>query len=80
MIIAGNYNSSPNIIKHCYSLLSKDKCTVKNGEYVKTGLGEIERWCGQATEEYVGSSWDDLKHVRQAVGFLVCFLVCFMTK
>ncbi|XP_031129702.1 myosin-7-like isoform X1 [Ipomoea triloba] len=53
------------------SLLSKDKCTVKNGEYVKTGLGEIERWCGQATEEYVGSSWDDLKHVRQAVGFLV---------
>lgn len=23
--------------------------------------------------QYAGSSWDELKHVRQAVGFLVCF-------
>lgn len=25
--------------------------------------------------QYAGSSWDELKHIRQAVGFLVCFCV-----
>lgn len=24
--------------------------------------------------QYAGSSWDELKHIRQAVGFLVCAL------
>lgn len=24
--------------------------------------------------QYAGSSWDELKHARQAVGFLVCFV------
>ncbi|KAJ1416832.1 P-loop containing nucleoside triphosphate hydrolase [Sesbania bispinosa] len=42
-----------------------------NGEYVKAGLAELELWCAQAKEEYAGSSWDELKHIRQAVGFLV---------
>ncbi|KAK6139637.1 hypothetical protein DH2020_026621 [Rehmannia glutinosa] len=42
-----------------------------NGEYVKAGLAELEQWCCYATEEYVGSAWDELKHIRQAVGFLV---------
>ncbi|KAG5112842.1 hypothetical protein JHK82_036111 [Glycine max] len=42
-----------------------------NGEYVKAGLAELELWCCQAKEEYAGSSWDELKHIRQAVGFLV---------
>ncbi|CAL0309813.1 unnamed protein product [Lupinus luteus] len=42
-----------------------------NGEYVKAGLAELEMWCSQAKKEYAGSSWDELKHIRQAVGFLV---------
>ncbi|VFQ72394.1 unnamed protein product [Cuscuta campestris] len=54
------------------NLLCKEGCcTFNNGKYVKSGLAELEHWCGQATKEYVGSSWDELKHVRQAVGFLV---------
>ncbi|XP_027935832.1 myosin-6-like isoform X1 [Vigna unguiculata] len=52
-------------------LLRRDCCTFTNGEYVKAGLAEFELWCCQAKEEYAGSSWDELKHIRQAVGFLV---------
>ncbi|KAA8548908.1 hypothetical protein F0562_000592 [Nyssa sinensis] len=52
-------------------LLRRECCTFSNGEYVKAGLAELELWCCEATEEYAGSSWDELKHVRQAVGFLV---------
>ncbi|XP_011029713.1 PREDICTED: myosin-6-like isoform X3 [Populus euphratica] len=52
-------------------LLRRECCTFSNGEYVKAGLAELELWCGQAKEEYVGASWDELKHTRQAVGFLV---------
>ncbi|KAL3506296.1 hypothetical protein ACH5RR_031678, partial [Cinchona calisaya] len=52
-------------------LLRRECCTFNNGEYVKSGLAELELWCGQATEEYAGSSLDELKHTRQAVGFLV---------
>ncbi|KAG6732379.1 hypothetical protein I3842_01G174300 [Carya illinoinensis] len=57
-------------------LLRRECCTFSNGEYVKSGLAELELWCCQATEEllslqYAGSSWDELKHARQAVGFLV---------
>ncbi|XP_019455075.1 PREDICTED: myosin-6-like [Lupinus angustifolius] len=52
-------------------LLRRDCCTFSNGEYVKAGLAELELWCCQTKEEYAGSSWDELKHIRQAVGFLV---------
>lgn len=52
-------------------LLRRECCTFSNGEYVKSGLAELELWCAQAKEEYAGSSWDELKHIRQAVGFLV---------
>ncbi|KAI3459593.1 hypothetical protein Pfo_016256 [Paulownia fortunei] len=51
-------------------LLRRECCTFSNGEYVKAGLAELELWCGCA-QEYAGPSWDELKHVRQAVGFLV---------
>ncbi|XP_010522522.1 PREDICTED: myosin-6 [Tarenaya hassleriana] len=51
-------------------LLRKECCTFSNGEFVKAGLAELELWCCQA-KEYAGSSWDELKHIRQAVGFLV---------
>ncbi|XP_073043958.1 myosin-17-like [Primulina eburnea] len=52
-------------------LLRRECCSFSNGEYVKAGLGELEQWCCHATEEYVGLAWDELKHIRQAVGFLV---------
>ncbi|XP_015889296.3 myosin-17 isoform X1 [Ziziphus jujuba] len=52
-------------------LLRRECCSFSNGEYVKAGLAELEQWCYAATEEYAGSAWDELKHIRQAVGFLV---------
>ncbi|XP_059660209.1 myosin-6-like [Cornus florida] len=52
-------------------LLRCECCTFSNGEYVKAGLAELELWCCQAKEEYSGTAWDELKHIRQAVGFLV---------
>ncbi|KAI4304547.1 hypothetical protein MLD38_040041 [Melastoma candidum] len=52
-------------------LLRRECCTFSNGEYVKAGLAELELWCCQAKEEYAGLSWEELKHIRQAVGFLV---------
>ncbi|XWS36516.1 hypothetical protein CRYUN_Cryun20dG0091400 [Craigia yunnanensis] len=52
-------------------LLRRECCTFSNGEFVKAGLAELELWCCQAKEEYAGLSWDELKHIRQAVGFLV---------
>ncbi|KAG4126290.1 hypothetical protein ERO13_D10G147201v2 [Gossypium hirsutum] len=54
------------------SLLQQKECsTFSNGEYVKSGLDSLEKWCTEAKEEYAGSAWDELKHTRQAVGFLV---------
>jgi len=59
---------------HPYSLLlRRECCSFSNGEYVKAGLAELEHWCYNATDEYAGSSWDELKHIRQAIGFLVHF-------
>ncbi|KAM3349690.1 hypothetical protein ACQJBY_022532 [Aegilops geniculata] len=55
----------------CSLLLRRECCSFSNGEYVKAGLAELEQWCIYATEEYAGSSWEELKHIRQAVGFLV---------
>ncbi|KAG9452106.1 hypothetical protein H6P81_005010 [Aristolochia fimbriata] len=52
-------------------LLRRECCSFSNGEYVKTGLAELENWCYNATDEYAGSAWDELKHIRQAIGFLV---------
>ncbi|KAL1315385.1 hypothetical protein HN51_042153 [Arachis hypogaea] len=52
-------------------LLRRECCTFSNGEYVKSGLAELEKWIGNATEEYAGTSWHELNYIRQAVGFLV---------
>nr|XP_029123556.1 myosin-6 isoform X2 [Elaeis guineensis] len=54
-------------------LLRRECCSFSNGEYVKAGLADLELWCGQAKSEYAGLSWEELKHIRQAVGFLVIF-------
>ncbi|KAJ0501527.1 putative myosin ATPase [Helianthus annuus] len=52
-------------------LLRRECCSYSNGEYVRSGLAILERWCYKATEEYAGSAWDELKHIRQAIAFLV---------
>uniref|UniRef100_A0A5B7APN9 Putative myosin-9-like n=1 Tax=Davidia involucrata TaxID=16924 RepID=A0A5B7APN9_DAVIN len=52
-------------------LLRRECCSFSNGEYVKAGLAELEHWCYKATDEYAGSAWDELRHIRQAIGFLV---------
>ncbi|CAA7400197.1 unnamed protein product [Spirodela intermedia] len=46
-------------------------CSFSNCEYVKSGLAELEHWCYKAADEYAGSAWDELKHIRQAIDFLV---------
>lgn len=52
-------------------LLRRECCSFSNGEYVKTGLAEVELWVANAGREWLGDSWDMLAHIRQAVGFLV---------
>ena len=52
-------------------LLRRECCSFSNGEYVKTGLTELENWIHVAGEDWVGKSSDELLQIRQAVGFLV---------
>lgn len=52
-------------------LIRRECCSFSNGEYIKAGLAELEQWCISVTEKYAGTSWDELNHIRQAVGFLV---------
>ncbi|CAK8532147.1 unnamed protein product [Lathyrus sativus] len=52
-------------------LLRRECCSFSNGEYLKAGLHELELWCIKVTDQFAGSSWDELKHIRQSVGFLV---------
>ncbi|KAK8955413.1 hypothetical protein KSP40_PGU016919 [Platanthera guangdongensis] len=54
-------------------LLRRECCSFSNGEYVKSGIADLELWCAQAKPEYAGSAWEELKHIRQGVGFLVIF-------
>ncbi|KAJ0240162.1 Myosin-10 [Hirschfeldia incana] len=53
------------------SLLEREYCTYHMGKKVNAWFNELEAWCSQATEEFVRSSWDELKHTRQAVVLLV---------
>ncbi|KAL6347483.1 hypothetical protein AAG906_026005 [Vitis piasezkii] len=55
------------------ALIMHECCSFNNGEFVKTGFAELENWCHEATEEYAGSAWDELRHIRQAVGILVLY-------
>ncbi|XP_044976870.1 myosin-17-like isoform X8 [Hordeum vulgare subsp. vulgare] len=55
-------------------LLRRECCSFSNGEYVKAGLAELKHWSDNATREFAGSVWEALKHIRQAVDFLVISL------
>jgi hypothetical protein len=46
-------------------LLRRECCSFSNGEYVKTGLSHVEEWIGKAGEQYMGSSLDELRFIRQ---------------
>ncbi|KAK9815009.1 hypothetical protein WJX73_004719 [Symbiochloris irregularis] len=52
-------------------LLRRECCSFSNGEYVKTGLAEVEQWLEGQGEDWVGQAWDELRFIRQAVTFLV---------
>lgn len=52
------------------SLLLSECCSFRVGEYIKAGLAKLEQWCTYETEEYAGSSWEELKHIRKAAIFL----------
>lgn len=52
-------------------LLRRECCSFSNGEYIKSGLTELEKWICEASEKYAGTSWDELRYIRQAVSFLV---------
>ncbi|KAL6212224.1 hypothetical protein ACLB2K_017445 [Fragaria x ananassa] len=52
-------------------LLRRECCTFSNGEYVKSGLAELEKWIVNTGDEFAGTSWHELNYIRQAVGFLV---------
>ena len=46
-------------------LLRRECCSFSNGEYVKTGLGEVEQWIHAAGSLWVGESWEELRYIRQ---------------
>lgn len=46
-------------------LLRRECCSFSNGEYVKTGLAEVENWIHTAGKDWTGESWDELRYIRQ---------------
>ena len=46
-------------------LLRRECCSFSNGEYVKTGLAELENWILAAGDGWVGQSWEELRFIRQ---------------
>ena len=46
-------------------LLRRECCSFNNGEYVKTGLAELEQWIFKAGEQWVGQSLEELRYIRQ---------------
>ncbi|WOL20658.1 Myosin-J heavy chain [Canna indica] len=52
-------------------LLRRECCSFSNAEFVKDGLQDLEQWCSKTTEQLAGTAWEQLQHIRHAVGFLV---------
>lgn len=55
-------------------LLRRECCSFSNGEYVKTGLAEVENWIHSAGKDWTGESWDELRYIRQVLFSLDGFL------
>ena len=61
-------------------LLRRECCSFNNGEYVKTGLAEVEAWIQGAGKEWVGESWDELRYIRQVRWPLMLFPFKLLTS
>ena len=57
-------------------LLRRECCSFSNGEYVKTGLAELENWIINAGDAWVGQSWEELRFIRQVHKLLCIQDVC----
>ncbi|XP_015693143.1 myosin-9-like isoform X2 [Oryza brachyantha] len=55
-------------------LLRRECCSFSNGEYIRAGLTQVKHWCNDVTQEFADSAWEALRHIRQAVDFLVISL------
>lgn len=55
-------------------LLRRECCSLSNGEYIRAGLTQLKHWCNDVTQELADSAWEALRHIRQAVDFLVISL------
>ena len=53
-------------------LLRRECCSFSNGEYVKTGLAEVENWIHSAGKDWTGESWDELRYIRQVPPYCLC--------
>jgi len=51
-------------------LLRRECCSFSNGEYIKTGLAELENWLIEAND-FTRNAWEELRYIRQAVQFLI---------
>jgi myosin-5 len=54
--------------------LRRECCSFSNGEYIRAGLTQIKHWCNDVNQEFADSAWEALRHIRQAVDFLVISL------
>ncbi|WVZ99417.1 hypothetical protein U9M48_044721 [Paspalum notatum var. saurae] len=69
-------------------LLRRECCSFSNGQYIKDGLTQLKHWCNDVSQEVVhlsiilippfqifaDSAWVALRHIRQAVDFVVISL------
>jgi myosin V len=51
-------------------LIRRECCSLSNGEYIKTGLAELENWLIEY-KDWTGNAWEELRYTRQAVQLLV---------
>ncbi|XP_039837345.1 myosin-11-like isoform X7 [Panicum virgatum] len=55
-------------------LLRRECCSYSNGQYIKDGLTQLKHWCNDVSREFADSAWAALRHIRQAVDFVVISL------
>ncbi|XP_062180268.1 myosin-17-like isoform X2 [Phragmites australis] len=52
-------------------LLRRECCSFSNGQYIRAGLTQLKLRCDDVTREFADSACVALRHIRQAVDFLV---------
>lgn len=51
LVLLSHININTEVEVSCSLLLRRECCTFSNGEYVKSGLAELEKWIANAKEE-----------------------------